>query len=98
MEKMKHQLPEMTMHSNEMPEVKEMQIGKKYKMVVEMEVTKMGKGEEYGGIMMENGKEVKETGMFARCKVVFMKMMTEKPDTLKSFAAKKAAVHDNRKM
>ena len=94
---MKHSMPEITMHSQEMPGVKDMQIGKKYKMEVEFEVTKMGKGEEYGMIEMEGGKEPKETGMFARCKVVSMKMAKEKTDTVNSFAAKKAAVHDNRK-
>ena len=87
------------MHSQEMPGVKDMQIGKKYKMEVEMEVIKMGKGEEYGGIMMEDGKEPKETGMFARCKVVSMKMAKkEDDDTVDSFNKKKASAHDNRKM
>ncbi len=93
--KIPKQKPQLTIYSDDLPELKNFSIDGNYILRVCVNVKRLGKGDEYE---IMDGQQDKR--MYARCEITSVEMDGDKEvlDTPESFAKKKASVHDNRKI
>ncbi|MBU2025259.1 MAG: hypothetical protein ABIC19_00675 [Patescibacteria group bacterium] len=67
--------PHLVIYSDDMPEIKNFNIGEIVRLNIKVEVVKLNKGDEYG-MPMEGEKESKI--IFAKCKVISADVLKEK--------------------
>jgi hypothetical protein len=84
-------MPYITFDSDDLPEISGFKIGGKYTLCIEVEMTNVGKGDEFD--MFAEGEE-KESALNARFKVMSVELKKKKPVdetgyTRKSFAKEK---------
>lgn len=86
--KMPKPKPQMTIYSDDLPELKDFRVDGNYVLRVRVNIKKLGQGDEYSDFGMDK-KDAKR--LFARCEITSVELDNKKdePDTIESFNKKK---------